>query len=89
MKMLGKRVIQLCLHSILILHRNSLITSKSKKRDFEISFFLRGECLLSLNIYLVFMNKVIGKRIPQLYYLKMKIFCEPCFIDIKVAMATL
>lgn len=45
MKMLGKRVIQLCLHSILILHRNSLITSKSKKRDFEISFFKGGMSL--------------------------------------------
>lgn len=48
MKMLGKRVIQLCLHSILILHRNSLITSKSKKRDlvfFKGGMSLKFECL--------------------------------------------
>ena len=33
------------------------------------------------------MSKDIGKRLPQLYYMKMKISYDPVFIAIGVAMA--
>ena len=41
-----------------------------------------------LSVYSFGINKDIGKRLPQLYYIKMKICNDPCFVDFGVAMAT-
>ena len=49
--------------------------------------FLRGY-LPSLSINYVAMSKDMGKRLPQLYYVKMKISFDLGFIAIGVAMAT-
>ena len=49
--------------------------------------FLRGY-LPSLSINYVAMSKDMGKRLPQLYYMKMKISYDLGFIAIGVAMAT-
>ena len=49
--------------------------------------FLRGY-LLSLSINYVAMSKDMGKRLPQLYYIKTKISYDLGFIAIGVAMAT-
>ena len=46
----------------------------------------RGDVILSVNY--VSVNEDIGLRLPQLYYIKMKIFHDLCFNDIGVAMAT-
>ena len=47
-----------------------------------------GEYLPSLSIKYVAMSKDMGKRLPQLYYIKMKISYDLGFIAIGVAMAT-
>ena len=47
-----------------------------------------GEYLSSLSINYVAMSKDREKRLPQLYYVKMKIFYDLGFIAIGVAMAT-
>ena len=47
-----------------------------------------GGCLPSLSINVVGMSKDIGKRLPQLYYAKMKICYDMGFIAIGVAIAT-
>ena len=47
-----------------------------------------GGYLPSLSIDYVAMNKDREKRLPQLYYIKMKISYDLCFIAIGVAMAT-
>ena len=49
--------------------------------------FLRGY-LPSFSINYVAMSKDMGKRLPQLYYIKTKISYDVCFIAIGVAMAT-
>ena len=49
--------------------------------------FLRGY-LQSLSINYVATSKDMGKRLPQLYYVKMKISFDLGFIAIGVAMAT-
>ena len=49
--------------------------------------FLRGY-LSSLSINYFAMSKDMGKRLPQLYYIKIKIFYDLGFIAIGVAMAT-
>ena len=49
--------------------------------------FLRGY-LPSLSINYIAMSKDMGKRLPQLYYIKMKISYDLGFIAIGVAMAT-
>ena len=49
--------------------------------------FLRGY-LPSLSINYVAMSKDMEKRLPQLYYVKMKISYDLVFIAIGVAMAT-
>ena len=46
-----------------------------------------GWYLPSLSINNVSMNKDMGKKLPQLYYIKMKIFYDLGFIAIGVAMA--
>ena len=46
-----------------------------------------GGYLPSLSINYVAMSKDMGKRLPQLYYIKMKISYDLGFIAIKVAMA--
>ena len=54
-------------------------------------FFLgggEGEYLPSLSINNVGMSKDMGKKFPQLYYIKMKISYDLGFIAIGVAMAT-
>ena len=38
-------------------------------------------------IFYVGINKYIGKKLSQLFYMKMKICFDPCFIDIRVTMA--
>ena len=48
--------------------------------------FLAGY-LPRLSINYVGMSKDMGKRLPQLYYIKMKISYDPDFIAIGVAMA--
>ena len=47
-----------------------------------------GGYLPSLSINYVAMSKDMGKRLPQLYYVKMKISFDLGFIAIGVAMAT-
>ena len=47
-----------------------------------------GRYLPSLSLNYVDMSKDIEKRLPQLYYIKMKIFYDLGFIAIRVAMAT-
>ena len=47
-----------------------------------------GGYLPSLNIDYVAIIKDIAKRLPQLYYMKMKISYDLGFIAIRVAMAT-
>ena len=47
-----------------------------------------GRYLPSLSLNYVGMSKDIEKRLPQLYYIKMKIFYDLGFIAIGVAMAT-
>ena len=49
--------------------------------------FLRG-CLPSLSINYAAMSKDMGKRLPRLYYIKMKISYDLGFIAIGVAIAT-
>ena len=49
--------------------------------------FLRGH-LPSLSINYIAMSKDMGKRLPQLYYIKMKISYDLGFIAIGVTMAT-
>ena len=51
-------------------------------------FFWGGGYLPSLSINYVAMSKDVGKRLPQLYYIKMKISYDLGFIAIGVAMAT-
>ena len=47
-----------------------------------------GEYLPRLSINYVGMSKDMGKRLSQLYYIKMKISCDLGVIAIGVAMAT-
>ena len=47
-----------------------------------------GGYLPSLNINYVAMSKDMGKRLPELYYIKMKISYDLGFIAIGVTMAT-
>ena len=47
-----------------------------------------GGYLPSLSINYVSMSKDIEKKLPQLYYIKMKISYDLVFIAIRVAMAT-
>ena len=47
-----------------------------------------GRYLQSLSLKYVGMSKDIEKRLPQLYYIKMKISYDLGFIAIAVAMAT-
>ena len=47
-----------------------------------------GEIPPSLSINYVSVNKDIGKKLPQLYYIKKKISYDLGFIKIGVAMAT-
>ena len=51
-------------------------------------WILKGVYLPSLSIYYVRTNKDIGKRLPHLYWIRMKICHHPSFIDIAVIMAT-
>ena len=50
--------------------------------------FLAGYQLPRFSINHVSMSKDMGKRLPQLYYIKMKISYDLGFIAIRVAMAT-
>ena len=50
--------------------------------------FFWGGYLPSLSINYVGMSKDMGKRLPQLYHIEMKISYELGFIAIRVAMAT-
>ena len=72
-----------------LLQRKTLIESKNRtlKHGGSTGFFLAGY-LTSLSINYVAMSKDMEKRLPQLYYIKMKISCDLGFIAIGVAMAT-
>ena len=50
--------------------------------------FFGGGYLPSLSINYVVMSKDMGKRLPQLYYIKMKISYAMGFFAIGVAMVT-
>ena len=53
-----------------------------------LDWILLGRFLPSLSINYVGMSKDMEKRLPQLYYIKMKISYDLDFIAIGVAMAT-
>ena len=53
-----------------------------------LNWILLGGNLISLSINYVGMSKDMGKRLPQLYYIKMKVSYDLDFIAIEVAMAT-
>ena len=53
-----------------------------------LDWILWGWCLPSLSINYVGMSKDTGKRLPQLYYIKMNISYDLDFIAVGVAMAT-
>ena len=57
-------------------------------RWFDWIFFLGGGNLPSLSINYVGISKDMGKRLPQLYYIEMKISYDLGFTAIGVAMAT-
>ena len=67
---------------ILILYLHTERRFKVARLDFL------GGYLPSLSINNVAMSKDMEKRLPQLYYIKMKISYDLCFIAIGVAMAT-
>ena len=50
--------------------------------------FLKGGGLPNLSINYVSISKYMGKSLPQLYYIKMKISYDLGFIAIGVTMAT-
>ena len=58
------------------------------KRLRWLDWIFLGRYLPSLNLNYVGMSKDIEKRLPQLYYIKMKISYDLGFIAIGVAMAT-
>ena len=75
-------------------HKNSLFFFKFAWVEKQ-ALYLRwldwifwGSYLPSLSINYVGMSKDMEKRLPQLYYVKMKISCDLGFIVIGVAMAT-
>ena len=53
-----------------------------------LDLFFWGVYAPTLSVNHVGINKDIGKRLPQLHCIKMKIYYDPCFIDIRVTMAT-
>ena len=53
-----------------------------------LDWIFSGGYLPSLSVNYVSMSKDIEKRVPQLYYIKMKISYELGFIAIGVVMAT-
>ena len=74
---------------------NTFLQKRSRQKKGYIFAFLRwldwifwGWYLPSLSINYVGMSKDMEKRLPQLYYIKMKIFYDLGFIAIGVAMAT-
>ena len=70
----------------LIKVRKTFVTTKVPLRWLDWIFL--GGYLPSLSINYVAMSKDMGKRLPQLYYIKMKIFFDLGFIAIGVTMAT-
>ena len=69
-----------------IVKRTSLVSFKINLRWLD-WIFLRGY-LPSLSINYVGMNRDMEKKLPQLYYIKMKISYDLGFIAIGVAIAT-
>ena len=67
---------------MLFLSAHILFSLKVARLDFL------GGYLPRLSINYVGMSKDMGKRLPQLYYIKMKISYDLGFIAIGVAMAT-
>ena len=53
----------------------------------RLRWVLQGECILSLSINYVAINKDLEKLPPQLYYRKMKIFHDQGYNDIGVVIA--
>ena len=55
-----------------------------------VNWIFSGIYLPTLNVYYVSIKKEIAKRVlvPQLYYIKVKICYDPCFIDIAVVITT-
>ena len=75
------------LFSPLYCHLGEKLSLKKKALRWLDWIFLRGY-LPSLSINYVATSKDMGKRLPQLYYIKMKICYDLGFIAIGVAMAT-
>ena len=70
-------------------YREPLGIVKSQYRNLRwLNWIFLGGYLPSLSINYVAMSKDMGKRLPQLYYIKMKISYDLGFIAIGVAMAT-
>ena len=69
-----------------------MITEREMRKAAEklrwLDWICLGGYLLSLSIKYVAMSKDMGKRLPQLYYIKMKISYDLAFIAIGVTMAT-
>ena len=74
------------------MHERSLVNVKVESRSTSrlrwLDWIFLGGYLPSLSINYVAMSKDRGKRLPQLYYIKMKISYDLDFIAIGVAMAT-
>ena len=79
---LGKMAVQLATTG------NCEVTFSAHIEGGSTGFFLGGGYLPSLSIDYVAMSKDMEKRLPQLYYIKMKISYDLGFITIGVAMAT-
>ena len=59
----------------------SRLISLPSLHDYEVKF-------LDAKFYVGPEHEDIIKRLPQLHYIKMKIGYDPCFIDIRVTLAT-
>ena len=66
--------------------KTTQLTCGSQRKVARLDFW--GGCLPSLSINYVAVSKDMGKRLPQLCYIKMKMSHDLGFIAIGVAMAT-
>ena len=67
---------------------NNVVLSNNQTPLRWLDWIFGGGYLPSLSINYVAMSKDMEKRLPQLYYIKMKISYDLDFIAIGVAMAT-
>ena len=71
-----------------IIQEKAFEQKKKKPRLRWLDWIFWGGYLPSLSINYVATSKDVGKRLPQLYYIKMKISYHLGFIAIRVAVAT-